>query len=53
MAEAGRAKGLGEARPVMPGEVTSGKRVSDEWCWRTVKTNVLLSAMLAHCGWAT
>lgn len=53
IAEAGRAKGFGEARPVSPGEVTSGRRVSDEGCWRTVKTKVLLSAMLAHCGWET
>lgn len=50
IAEVGRAKGLGDARPLRPGEVTSGVRVSEEGCWRTVKTKVLLSAMLAHCG---
>jgi len=39
MAEAGRAKGLGLARPVRPGLVTGeGVRVREEGCWRTLKT---------------
>jgi len=49
IADAGRAKGLGEARPLIV-PAGSGERVSEEGCWRTVNTKVLLSAMLAHWG---
>jgi hypothetical protein len=49
IAEAGRANGLGEARPVMGG-LGSGEVLRDEGCCRMQKTKVLLRAMLAHWG---
>ena len=51
IAEAGRANGLGEARPPTPTpEETegSGERVREEGCWRMANTNVLLRARRAH-----
>ena len=49
IAEAGRAKGFGDARPCIAG-LGSGDFVRDDGCWRTQKTKVLFRAKLAHCG---
>lgn len=49
IAEAGRVKGLGDARPLIPA-FGSGERANEDGCWRTVNTKVLFSARLAHCG---
>jgi hypothetical protein len=46
IADAGRAKGLGDARPVMG--VAGSMGVVEEGCWRTQKTNVLLRTRLEH-----
>ena len=52
IADAGRAKGLGDARPWIAG-LGSGDLLSEEGCWRMQKTKVLFRAMLEHCGCAT
>jgi len=60
MAEAGRIKGLGLARPEIPVEkvmlevpveLRDGElREREEGCWRTQNTNVLFAARRAHWG---
>jgi hypothetical protein len=47
IAEVGRAKGFGERgrSDAMDG---SGERLSDDWCCRIAKTNVLLRAKREH-----
>lgn len=52
IAEAGRAKGLGDARPFIAA-LGSGVRFKELGCWRTVNTKVLFRAKFAHCGCAT
>jgi hypothetical protein len=53
IADAGRANGLGEARPWMAGLGSGVLLPSDDGCCRTENTKVLLRAMFAHCGCAT
>lgn len=47
IAEAGRAKGFGEARPFIGG-AGSGSLVSEDGCCRTQNTKVLFKAKFAH-----
>jgi hypothetical protein len=47
---AGRENTDGETRPLKLFSVLAGWGVGEEGCWRTAKTNVLLTANLEHWG---
>jgi hypothetical protein len=48
IADAGRAKGLGEERPLTELLLGSGERLREEGCWRMVKTKVLFRTRREH-----